>query len=109
MSLRKEYEGLTLALQHIKDHPDPNNGICFSVREHATVEAFDLWLDVRRGLFESWPLYSGDPIYPVPGYPSAGEAYNHCRHYWEGEYGDMRRDLLDFLIQECAARALDPR
>ena len=51
-----------------------------------------------------WPEFSGDVQYPVP---SLKEDYTPEEYYgllddvWEGDYGDSRRRLLNYLI-ECA-------
>lgn len=108
---REDYAVLVRALQYVKANPMPDEGICTGIQLGGLVSggtARDLWFKVKRELFMSWPLFSGDPVYPVPGYPNPETAYEECRDFWEGEYGDMRRDLLDFLITECAARANDP-
>lgn len=53
-------------------------------------------------LAKSWPLYSGEQEFPVPSPtgrdPSA--AYYERTGMWEGPYGDLRMQLLDFLIAE---------
>lgn len=57
---------------------------------------------ILRDLFVSWPKFSGDIIYPIkaPGYQTGEASYlseeNHNK--WEGEYGNLRKELLDFLI-----------
>lgn len=65
-----------------------------------------------RRLFESWPEFSGDwrfPIKPPPGYHTPQEAYS-ALHRWEGTYGEARRRLLDFMIEqlESGSRAPHP-
>ncbi|ASD52151.1 hypothetical protein KNT64_gp199 [Pseudomonas phage PspYZU05] len=47
-----------------------------------------------------WPKFSGDKGYPVPGThgDSAEYAYYNC-YIWKGEYGDLRKELLDFAIE----------
>lgn len=53
-------------------------------------------------LFKSWPKFSGDVVYPVPGVDrmTPGEAFVYIHDVWEGEYGDLRRELLDHCIAE---------
>ena len=59
-----------------------------------------------KPLFKRWSKYSGFEIYPVPSPDSTRTA---CAMFyyaqgkdalWEGEYGALRKELLDFLIQE---------
>lgn len=56
-------------------------------------------------LFRSWPKFSGNVVYPVPGVdrmtPSAAWARIH--DVWVGEYGALRRELLDHCIAELEA------
>ena len=72
-------------------------------------------MDIMR----SWPLHSGSNRYPVP--PSmfylpasnlfssaeciwvSSEAF-HDLPLWAGEYGEMRRKLLDYMIEETTNR-----
>lgn len=50
-----------------------------------------------------WPKHSGGHLYPVPS-PIEGEhpmdAYDYTDNLWDGEYGALRYELLDFLIDE---------
>lgn len=76
----------------------PDAGICGNIRSlgHEVDE------DRLHGLFKSWPQFSGNPTYPVPGPGGLGAAwaYKHIIDVWKGEYGDMRRELLDHCIAE---------
>lgn len=60
---------------------------------------FDEWMqdNVYR-----WEHYSGNVKYPVPslGECSASEAYILWYSKWSGEYGEMRRKLLAWIIAE---------
>lgn len=67
-------------------------------------------------LFALWPNYSGSHLYPVPdpdhphgddefgAYWFAGRRYEGPGSVWTGEYGALRRELLDFMIAELEAR-----
>jgi hypothetical protein len=59
--------------------------------------------DVLVCLFPLWDKFSGNINYPVPstdiGYSSEC-LYNYKDNLWEGEYGALRYELLDFLIEE---------
>jgi hypothetical protein len=53
-----------------------------------------------NSLAMEWPKYSGCFWFPVPGPEGylASEAYQNLPK-WEGPYGDLRKELLDFLIE----------
>ena len=44
-----------------------------------------------------WPKWSGHYVMPVPTPSLEGWVLTHK---WEGEYGELRRELLQFLIEE---------
>lgn len=73
------------------------------------------WEEIRDGLFEAWPEYSGNRYYPVPGiecadpeetepeyydFEDAEVTFDDCSNMWEGEYGASRTRLLNFMIDE---------
>jgi hypothetical protein len=68
------------------------DGLCFFL-EHLSPSGF---VRLLRESYQSWPHYSGNHTYPVP---SPEEAWTPKAMYWathnkwEGEYGDLRRDL----------------
>ena len=55
-------------------------------------------------LFKSWPKFSGDSAFPVPGVDGMTPlcAFAYIPNCWEGEYGALRRELLDHCINELA-------
>lgn len=55
---------------------------------------------------QTWPANSGNDYYPIrsqeQGY-SASEYYSKCKEdesHWTGDYGDLRKDLLNHIINE---------
>ncbi|ASD52157.1 hypothetical protein KNT64_gp205 [Pseudomonas phage PspYZU05] len=56
---------------------------------------------ILTDIFPKWPKFSGRLNFPVPSIdecnPGAAFVYNDK---WKGEYGDLRKELLDFLIEE---------
>lgn len=85
------------SLLKIKACPDKDYGICGSL---------PMYFDRGRllfSLFKAWPKFSGTLNFPVP-HPtepfSAASAYYFARDKWEGEYGALRMELLDFCITE---------
>lgn len=88
---------LLKSLLKIKACPDRECGICGSL---------PMYFDSGRllfSLFKAWPKFSGTLNFPVP-HPtepfSAASAYYFARDKWEGEYGALRMELLDFCITE---------
>lgn len=59
-------------------------------------------LNILDDIFEKWDHFSGRHGFPVP-HPDAKrtpwEAYSRLPK-WRGKYGKLRRELLDFCIQE---------
>lgn len=94
---RKIRTELLKSLLRTKACPYQEFGICGSVPMY-----FD-----RHGLlfslFKAWPKFSGNWLYPVP-HPTepfdAAGAYYAAENKWEGEYGALRMELLDFCITE---------
>lgn len=93
------------ALRVIKDTPPiVALGICPNI-DYATLYVENCDDHAIQMLFKghakSWPLYSGDHNYPVPATSadtSATAAYYRAEHMWEGKYGNLRKQLLDFVI-----------
>lgn len=90
-------------LLSIKEMPNHDRGICGQpAMMHLSPKAFHL---VRQTMAK-WPKYSGEYDYPVP---SVDEGRTPCQCFhenlfglWEGytEYGALRRELLDWLIEQ---------
>ena len=73
----------------------------------------DLYMWVQQ-VAQKWPKWSGDITYPVPvpvpanmglaelkaGVHTPMDAYHYFHNVWEGAYGELRMELLDFLIEE---------
>lgn len=55
-------------------------------------------------LCRKWPKAVNVDGYPVPcpGYTDPAEGYHATEDKWAGEYGALRIELLDWLIQETA-------
>ena len=60
-------------------------------------------------LWGDWPNFSGNIDFPVPWeratpeYPAQRRAPYYAfreKNKWTGEYGELRRELLDFLIEK---------
>ena len=95
----KYIEALTSIRERgLSDNPPPS-GICACLVATAV-----LLLNI---LNEKWPFHSGSWLFPIPApFQQGGEAadekfYDTRRGYhWKGEYGALRIEAIDFLIQE---------
>lgn len=74
-------------------------GICtlvhfeYAIKKSAT-QMKKLWVD--------WPKYSGEIDYPVPSpdpIDNAQSIFWGWKNKWTGEYGQLRYELLDYLIE----------
>lgn len=81
-----------------------NTGICWLLEDCACT-------DIRQELFASWERNSGSLLFPVPSTKSSydpADAFEHLPK-WRGEYGSLRKQLLqhciDSLKEEIAKRS----
>lgn len=54
--------------------------------------------EILKQLFTQWPKFTGNTDYPVPG---GYKEYRRASIYnvmWEGKYGELRMELLNFCI-----------
>lgn len=112
------------ALKTLRDAPDTidiTSGLCSNVDSILGAEEQGYRRRAFYAVIESWPFYSGDPVYPIP--PTRADAgcdveryHTHPRtlamrafddvlmseepDFWDvsTEYGQMRWELLDWLI-----------
>lgn len=71
---------------------DRKVGICGRLSDASHISQF----------FKYWDHYSGDPYFPVPytnNKVSSIRAYNE-KPLWRGQYGELRKELLEFCIQK---------
>lgn len=74
----------------------PKAGICSNLNNNSPL--------VRK-YSKSWKYYSGDIHYPVPdpeGKLFGRDMYQVTDNMWEGEYGELRRDLVKHILQEIS-------
>ena len=76
----------------------------------------DVWYAEKDAILRRWDKFSGDTVYPVPSdepehCPSeAYMAYHYRGTLWHGRQGELRRDLIEHLLQgfeRLLADALD--
>ena len=84
-----------------------NNGICYNTlygsERTIKIKLADASRDLEY-LCRRWPKAVNFDDYPVPcpGYTNPAEGYHATEDKWAGEYGLLRIELLDWLIQETA-------
>jgi hypothetical protein len=116
-------QALLSTLTDLKTRPLSYTGICGGVKSRyldyvpkdvvITLERGDLMLEYTtqkmRELFLTWPPYSGDYVYPVPATScnTPSEQYKETDKKWEGQYGDLRKDLLEHLIRGVQAELIE--
>lgn len=88
-----------------------NMGICDNVEgllsdeDGEVMPGFAAWLAYSKQAFVQWDKFSGSIVFPVqdptaPGTPTMQYTDHHGTDtLWEGEQGELRKDLLDHLIK----------
>lgn len=96
---KSKKQRILASLYRVKFTAFKTHGICGEFdrcyRGDAVYGSFEL-----RRLFRLWPKYSGDVVYPIPG---SYQAYRFAKKYgsmWSGEYGKLRKELLNFMIEQ---------
>lgn len=103
---------LLQALKDTLENPEPHSAICsnvwgrlFKFPQYQGGIAAEVENSLNP-LFERWPKFSGDSRYPVPspkGCPPKDEFSRvavSSDNFWEGEYGALRWELLEFCIDQ---------
>lgn len=86
----------------------PRFGICFNVgvivKGLTEIRTLDDIVEERclmHIIFKEWEHYSGVLAYPVKGVngEDSETAYENTNNMWVGEYGQLRIELLDHMIE----------
>jgi hypothetical protein len=96
----------------LRAEPKGLYGLCQTLRLNQLDE------ELVQDIFKTWPKFTGDLTYPVPcpgghtvvdgvvvdgevvlGAKAAKAAYDAARDMYSGEYGALRIELLDHLIE----------
>lgn len=78
------------------------HGICGMIADR---NGNNIWSYELTVLFKAWEKFSGIVLYPVPSISadlSPIDAYRSI-HRWTGEYGELRRELLQHCIDTLDA------
>lgn len=103
-------ELLLEALKDLKNQQGKDGGICANVEGYLhdkyRDDAFHA-AEVIAEMAQKWPKWSGSLTYPVPCPENLVTSAHHTSYWafgflpkWEGAYGALRLELLDFLIEE---------
>ena len=79
------------------------SGICQNLLNIMGSGCFVQQSDWFDHIIKMWPKYSGNSMFPVPSGDESIPpdcAYVYCQNVWEGKYGELRKELLDFLIEK---------
>jgi len=95
-----EYE-IGVLEQMLKEPLCRLDGICVNFLNITGQSTLDVlpWEDVVK----SWPKFSGNSIYPVPSLISRqcpSQAFKYAIDMWNGAYGELRKELLQHIINE---------
>lgn len=115
--MTKRYESVTEALKAMKAGKISCKtfAICANMMFSTTDTAEDVFFHHRRDVFESWPKFSGQDMYPIPD--PKGVLNARCifddyetegKSMWDKRtaYGKLRYELLDHLITYFETRGL---
>ena len=110
--MKEKYESIAKMCQELLDKGPvaTDLGICnsLSVRNdkvyYRAVRLFD-------EIVETWPKFSGSWTYPIPcdgtDYTRPGDCFNGTENLWEGKQGELRLELLHYIIQYCKREILN--
>lgn len=86
----------------------PTTGICYATERAIThLACYGTWAATCGDAFSGWSRFSGDRRYPVPSpdkHMTPKEYYQSTLDKWVGEYGKLRMELLDHLIEWYSER-----
>lgn len=102
-------QDLLQALKEVQKSPHLTSAICTNVRRRLSAQyqrnISQELEDTLKSLFVKWPKYSGIPSYPIPSVTLGLTALAQFdtvaldrSSFWEGEYGELRKELLQFCI-----------
>ena len=90
------------AMYRVKFTAFKRHGICREFYRHCR-DRDDDTIDCNEELwrlFALWPKFSGRLVYPIPGAGATYWAAQAHRTMWSGEYGNLRKELLNFMIEQ---------
>jgi hypothetical protein len=95
-------------LRNIKANPDKDFGICTNyhlINGQCNPDILIMDMAEQGISFKDWKHFSGSLRYPVPAHIDAEKAYdNFDRWSKKSKYGQLRWQLLDWLIEQFEAK-----
>ena len=110
--MKEQYESIVKMCQELLDKGpvEPALGICFSL-SWINGQGYYKVMSLLDGIVETWPKFSGSLGYPIPGdgtdYTDPNHCFNSVENLWEGVQGELRRELLQFIIKQCERKILN--
>ena len=110
--MKEQYESIIRMCQELLDKGpvDPTLGICHSLRQR-NGQGYYKAASLLEGIVETWPKFSGSSAYPIPGdgtdCTDPSDCFNRVVDLWEGKQGELRHDLLHFIVKHCERKILD--
>lgn len=95
---KSKKKAMLAALYRVKFTAFKRRGICREFYRHCRGD--DHYGEDLRRLFKLWPKFSGYSGYPVPGGFTAFWRAAGTKYMWSGEYGNLRKELLNFMIEQ---------
>lgn len=110
--MNKEYAEKLLTILKRFERADlwEDRGICGNVDALGAdmLNNGDAWAGVyctMMDIWVTWPNFSGDETYPIPGGMRGFDMAADAHALWTGEQGALRRELVAFLINTLEKRA----
>ena len=110
--MKEKYESIAKMCQELLDKGpvDPTRGIGNSLSKR-NGNLYSRVVSLLDEIIETWPKFSGSRAYPVPcdgtDYDTPQECFNRTEYLWEGTQGELRYELLYFVIKHCERKILD--
>ena len=110
--MKEQYESIVKMCQELLDKGpvDPMLGICHSL-SHRNGGLYYRVVGLLDDITETWPKFSGSYTYPIPcdgtDYTRPDDCFNSTDGLWEGVQGELRYELLHFVIKQCERKILN--
>ena len=110
--MKEQYESIVRMCQELLDKGpvDTELGICHSLNQR-NPQGYCKIARLFDKLAETWPKFSGSWVYPIPcdgtRFTSPEDCFNSTDDLWGGTQGELRHELLHFVIKQCERKLLD--
>ena len=110
--MKEQYESIKGMCQELLDKGpvDPTLGICHSLSQR-NGQGYCKVVRLLDGIVKTWPKFSGSYTYPIPCdgtcYANPGDCFNALDYLWDGKQGELRFELLRFIIKQCERKILN--